>query len=198
MAIKIRWQAKPPQGGEAQGQELFPRLVDNGVVEHAQLCKAVAEKSSFTSGVIQGILDDLVDQLIKQLAEGKRVRVDGLGEFRLSVGTCVPVSSSDVRRASKVRVKGVSFSPAAELLPRLGDPAFQTVGYEAPLGATVSERMIEQLKGYLQTHEGITRAEVETLLGWKRSTATYRLKALVTSGLLRAEGYNRNTRYYLA
>lgn len=48
------------------------------------------------------------------------------------------------------------------------------------------------------THDSITRSQLEALFKLKRSTACVRLNELVKSGFLRKVGHNRETAYILA
>ena len=62
MAIHIDWQVLPSSRRKKGEQpQLYPRLVDNEVVDFHKLCEKVSNHSSKTIGTVIGIVSDAID-----------------------------------------------------------------------------------------------------------------------------------------
>lgn len=196
MAIQIDWQALPSPHGEKDEQvQLYPRLVDNEVVDFRKLCKKVSNHSSKTVGTVIGVISDTIDVMKTLLHEGKTIDLEDFGVFKLSIGTDNYVTPTTPNSKRKVVVRGVNFQPNKMLMDAINTPNFRTV----PLNASPVVMSIEQLQRtltkYFKTHDSITRSQVEKLCKMKRTTACARLSDLVKSGFLRKIGYNKETKY---
>lgn len=194
--IKIEWQQKPPKRGEKAGDnELFPRMIDNGIVDFDTLCTETSKGSVFTKGTLSGSFSDLMEKVAKYLAEGKAVDLKDLGTLRLSIGTDDPVTASTKRRGDKVKVKGVNFVPSEQLMKAIGQPQFEWAAEATSQFAPSVEQLKAPLLAYLEEHGKITRKQFEETFRLKRTTAIDRLNAFVRMGLIVPKGSTRERVY---
>ncbi len=196
MAIKIKWQVKPPtQGSDEDKPQMFPRIADSEVVDTERLAELVAKRSSISTGAVVEILTDLPQVLAELLRDGKTIDISKLGSFKLSIGTDAQITPESKRRMRSVDVRGVNFQPDKELMEAIGKPKFQwSAGTGVVIAPTVSE-LIPQLEEYFKTHDCITRKVFEQTFGLKRATANYRLKELIDEGVIKSVGSGRDTVY---
>ena len=193
--ITIDWQIMPPNNlGENNEEYFFPRLRDNGNIGTDELCEKAAKGSVFSPGTLIGALDHLVKGIQRELQEGRSVTIDGLGTFTLKVQANGKVTRQQLNRQESVRVQGVHFTPSAEMTREL-----QTAKFHWMPGGHSSKRNEEAIKQlldtYFQTHDTISRMELQQLANLKQSTANYTLRRLVSAGYLHVVGSYMNTRY---
>lgn len=189
MAINIEWQALPiPHEEKGKQPQLYPRLVDNEVVDFHKLCKKVSKHSSKTMRTVIGIVSDTIDVMKMMLYEGKTIDLEDFGVFKLSIGTDGYITPTTPYHNRKVVVRGVNFQPNKVLMDAIDTPDFRTVpGNASPVVMSI-EQMQYTLTDYFKTHDGITRSQVEKLCKMKRTTACERLSELVKSGFSRKVG----------
>lgn len=185
----------PRKGQEGEERRLFPRLKDNGVLDLGTLCELAAKGSAMSEGTLYAAWQTLAQAIAVQLAEGKTVRLNGLGSLRLSIGTNAEVTSTTKRRADKVQVQGVTFQPDADLMEAIGKPVFKWNPDATLQHAPSAQSLVEPLCAYLDEHVAITRADFARIFRLKRSTAADRLKELIRLGVIKPQGTNRNTLY---
>ena len=73
-----------PNGEEKR--VLYPRMVLKQQVDLDRIAENVHLASSYTKGEVVGLVQELVRQIAAEMAEGKSVKVDGLGVFTPSLG----------------------------------------------------------------------------------------------------------------
>ena len=196
MAINIEWQRLPIQDDNtADNTPLYPRIAGNETVDFPSLCEKVAKHSSLTKGTIINAMTDMADIIAKLLREGKAIDVDGLGTFRLSIGTETNVTLSTPLRRRRVTVRGVKFQPHRTFMDAIGTPEFHSMRHNTSPVEISNDQLQHILTEYFKTHDHITRSQFESLCHLRRTTAYTRLKEFVESGFLKKVGTNRDTRY---
>lgn len=196
--ITIDWQQMPPSPNDKEGEEyFFPRLKDNGSISFEELCAKAAEGNRFNRGEIYVAASFLIREIGRQLQEGRTVSIDKLGDFHLQIAANGKVGRQERNHKSAVKVRGIRFTPAPDLLSTAGEANFRWMP-DGTGGRNVTDEVIRQgLITYFQDHDTLTRKDLETLFRLKRTTANYRLQALVKSGFLSPVGTNKNTKYTL-
>lgn len=196
MAIDIEWQPKPPnRNDEDTTPQLFPRIVNSDVIDEDELAKIISDNDVYTCGLVKGILTTLGETIAKLLAEGKTIALPDLGSFRLSIGTDAAITSSATGSVRKVKVRGVNFQPAKELMSRISKPRFRVVARNAAPTVPSAADLVAPLSEYFKSHDSITRTEFATLFKLKRTTACDRLKELQEMEVIMSVGSNRETKY---
>ena len=199
MAIDIEWQIRPSKAdGEGKERALYPRVVNDEPVDADELVRRIVLHGTQSRGVVSEVLDDLADVMGQLLGEGREVRVPSLGKFRLAVGSKGLVHTVSSTSTRLVAVRGVNFLPNDDLMAAVGKPTFRMVSRDAVGLVPSAEDLRPRLEAYLQSHLSITGSEFASLFGLRHTTAATRLRQLVEMGVLRREGYNRDTRYVKA
>lgn len=199
MAIDIEWQIRPSKAdGEGKERALYPRVVNDEPVDADELVRRIVLHGTQSRGVVSEVLDDLADVMRQLLSEGREVRVPSLGNFRLAVGSKGLVHTVSSTSARLVAVRGVNFQPNDDLMAAVGKPTFRLVSRDTVGLVPSAEDLRPRLEAYLQSHLSITGSEFARLFGLRHTTAATRLRQLVETGILRREGYNRDTRYVKA
>lgn len=196
MAIRIKWQVKPPtKGKDDEKPQMFPRIADSEVVDVERLAELVSKRSPLSIGTVTALLTDMPKVMAELLSDGKTIDIPMLGSFKLSIGTDAQIHPDNKRRMSSVEVRGVNFQPSQELMDAIGKPNFQWQGGTGVAIAPSAPLLIPQLEEYFKTHDTITRKELEREFGLKRTTAYIRLKELIEKGVINAVGSGRDTVY---
>lgn len=188
MAIDIEWQVKPPRkdGGNTTSK-MFPRIVNSEVVDENKLANLMSKDGHFSRGNAKNVLTTFGETIARLLAEGKTVNLPYLGSFKLSIG------ADDTARS--VKVKGVNFQPAKELMEIISTPNFHIVARNAAPVVPSASSLVAPLTEYFKSHDSITRTEFASLFKLKRTTACTRLKELQDMEVIKSVGSNRDTRY---
>ncbi|MGN0035827.1 MAG: HU family DNA-binding protein [Bacteroidaceae bacterium] len=194
MAIKVEWQVKPPGKSEERPQ-MFPRIIDGEIVDEQQLAERIAAHGTLSRGNAKAALNDLAEVMARLLREGKTVSIPMLGSFKLSIGSDAAIHPDSDRRMQRVVVRGVNFQPAQEFMDAIGKPVFQWKPTTGVAIAPSAAQLVPRLAEYFETHDSISRAELERVFGLKRTTAYIRLKELEEMKVIRAVGNGKETVY---
>ena len=137
------------------------------------------------------------DKFIEKLGDGKRIHINGLGYFSVSIGSTESENPKKMTRGT-VQITGVNFQPEKSFKKSIISRAhFVRERYKVH---TVDLSPIEVdglLSEYFKDHRSITCARMQQVCGMTRSTAYRRLQAL-TQGAhpsLQREGYKNATAY---
>lgn len=192
MSFKYRTQSIPAPRGKDEPQ-YFPRLVSNGTVKTTDLMRIIQRQSTHTTADIKGALDAIAQVLSHSLSEGRRVHLDGIGYF-------TPVLASPRKhdahiRANHVRIGGVAFRPEKQLCRRLleahGEPVADLLRESEPTAAEIEALVIE----HFRTHPVITRRDLQSLTGLRRTKALVALRRLLADGVIKNCGSSRHPVY---
>lgn len=191
--IKTNPPASREEGSE-QPLGYHIRLKPSPTVTHRQLVQVMHKLEPVLSrGVIYSAIDAFARALKELLADGHSVHVDEIGTFqpRLS-GTVARERRGLVAR--DVRISGVQFTPAPELLVQLmrSTPTPSRTSYPLPSDAKVSAFLDE----HFATHNRLTRKNVITHFHITKDQALRLLRRQVANGRLRLCG-SRATAYYV-
>ena len=133
----------------------------------------------------------------EKLGDGKRIHINGLGYFSVSIGSTESENPKKMTRGT-VQITGVNFQPEKSFKKSIISRAhFVRERYKVH---TVDLSPIEVdglLSEYFKDHRSITCARMQQVCGMTRSTAYRRLQAL-TQGAhpsLQREGYKNATAY---
>ncbi|MCC8154110.1 MAG: HU family DNA-binding protein [Tannerellaceae bacterium] len=83
--------------------------------------------SSFTPADVQGVIDNLAHLITKYLANGHTVTLDGIGTFGVTARMAKELDNTDYVPPGTIKVKSVSFRPAAGMKNKLRDVLFEKV-----------------------------------------------------------------------
>lgn len=69
-------------------QVLYPRFAMMDQVSTEELIRQIASSSGFNVGDVEGVITQIGIEMAHQMAEGKSVKLDGIGTFSPSLALC--------------------------------------------------------------------------------------------------------------
>ena len=121
------------KGGKSKGgssRKAFARMPPTEKVEMRELLDNMVRKGSVASkGLMQGFLCDIFDSLVYFLLEGRRVTLDEIGSFSLSLKSEATASADEF---NKDNIKGVNvvFTPSRKMKECLANAEFKRISIE--------------------------------------------------------------------
>lgn len=115
MALKYKIASTYKPGEGKNGEKIFfPKLTGTSQVNIAEVAKRLAARSTASEGDVYLVIMDLVDLIPDLLAEGKTIKLDRLGTFRLHarVQTSNTSDKITVRDIKEIRL---NFKPDNEM-----------------------------------------------------------------------------------
>jgi len=109
LKYKIASTKKPGQGKEGE-QIWFPKLTGTSQADLNQIAQILAQRSSASQADVYLIVMGLVDLIPELLSEGKTVKLDNLGTFRLHARVETASSPNEVT-VHKIKELRMSFLP---------------------------------------------------------------------------------------
>lgn len=181
----------------------YPRLIGQKPVTLQQLAREIAAGTTFDEGEVIGMLGILVDKMAYYLGWGRSVKLDRLGAFSASLGLKRGVEREEAggtkRNAASIRVRGVNFRAARELI-NLVNKRCSLERAKAPSYARPSEGQAERLAlalAYLEEAGAMTTYQYALLTNLSRTSAKLELRALAEQGLLSTRGRGSHAVYIL-
>lgn len=183
MAIPFEFYANPNPDPEAP-KRYHPRVVAKGTVSLKEIVETVSGRCTLSAADLHAAVTAIEQVVSENLANGFRVRLDGLGSFALSL-TSPEIEDPSKVRAQNVSVKSVVFSPDKSFVVHSQSRGFER-STEKPHSADVTDEQIKEAVGeYLQSNPFIRRADIERILGLTKSTAQRTIKMLLNTGFLK-------------
>ena len=174
---------------------LYPRMRIQGQVDLKQLAEQMSFASTFAAAEIVGVVQSLTRAMAWEMAQGRSVKIDGLGIFTPALGLRKGVEresaepGSTKRNAASIHVKDINFRADKELVS------------ETDLNCTLErserkfrrssrqytpEQRLRLAQEYLTQCPRMTVGDYSALTGMVRSTAAAELRrwaALPESGI---------------
>lgn len=163
------------------------------------LCKLIQDQCTLTTADVKAVLAALSSVMGSHLGMGVRVEVPELGYF--STGICSDKRISDPydkEIARHLHVDNVRFKPMSSLRKRLSGISFRrTRDHEEDAKILETEELEKLLGEYFSKSGGspLTRADFQSLTGYRKTTANKTLGELVERGALVRFG-RKNAPYY--
>jgi hypothetical protein len=124
-----------------------------------------------------------------ELASGRRIHLDGLGYFQLTL-TSPPIDSPKEIRAESVHVRSVAFRAEKSFKKRFRSILLKRSKEKKHSRYYSAIEIDGLLTGYFLDHAHITCRAFCSLCGFTESTGRRRLQQLVAEGKLRKAGYH--------
>ncbi len=194
MPLEYDFYANPAPWGSDQKPKLHARVKTTGTTSTQNLAELIKEWTALSTADVKAALDALARAMEFELSSGRRVHLEGLGYFSLSL-SCPPVDSPREIRAESVKIKNIVFRPDVEWKDR-----FRSVDLAKARDKNHSLQYSEieidgLLTGHFMDHPYITAREFCRLCGFTRSTGIRRIKELTDAGKLRCVGYGNAVMY---
>lgn len=177
-----------PLPDDKRRKRLHARVVTQGTSSTEDLAYLIHDRCSLTPGDVKAALSELADVLAHELSYGKRVHLEGLGYFQLTL-EMPPVREAKDIRGSSIHVKSIAFRPEVGLKERFLSLELKRVREKVHSAPCPDEKMERLLRNYFEHHPHITSREFRALCGLTRTTGQRRLKQLLADGKLRKVGH---------
>lgn len=191
----------------AGDSRLYPQMVLNGVVTLDDVAQKISDGTTFSPGDIKGVVAALSREIAKAAADGKSVRIEGIGTFRARLAVTDDEKTEHEgdktkRNTQSVFVDGVYFKPSGELVRQTNASAHlkRTKQESNALRTTLQpEERQAALRKHLTENRYINCATYARLCGLSKSAATKELRQLYhdESGFITAEGRGSHRVYVL-
>lgn len=164
-----------------------------------QLESHIEESCSLTKSDMEATLSALRAAMIRELSQGKRFHLPSIGSFSLSVDLNLPEGKSvDKMRGDYISVRNLNFRPDTPMLREIKNNArFERANVSTQSNHFTEEHILTQIKEFFKTHAYITRRDIESLFGFRRSYATKWLKHFRECGVLKQSGPVNSAVYLL-
>lgn len=199
MAILFDWYENPkPTDKQDEEQTLHPRIRLNGSTTTTELKRYIQEACSLTDTDVVAVLDALSHYLGRELSEGRRVHLDGIGYFYPTL-TCTDKVTADTKRKSTyVELKDVNFRMDKDLRSEIGVIRVKPLKQrDLSRRKLTAEEIDKRVVKFLETHDFITRSDLQSLCGMTRTTASRHILRLCNEGKLENKGLQRQPVYVL-
>ena len=106
------------------------------VMSFRKFVQHIAEHGGYTRGKVKGVLSDMCTCLVEMLLEGKKVQLDELGDFWISLSS---EGAETVEKFSSNNIKAVNivFTPGIDFENLISKAEFETVASRAAQAATL-------------------------------------------------------------
>lgn len=172
----------PGKDGE---RVLFPRMRLWGQMDLDEITKNICRASTFTPGDVKGLVQALSEEIARGMAEGRSVKIDGIGVFTPALGLRegfereTGKEGERRRNATSICVSRIHFRADKELLQetarhcRLERSAWK---FRKSSTRYTPEERLRLAKEHLETRPYITVADYAALTGLLRNAAAKELR----------------------
>lgn len=123
----INKEADPKAYAKAQVKE---------VMSFRSFIQHIADHGGYTRGKVKGVLSDMCECLVEMLLEGKKVQLDELGDFWISL-SCDGAESCEKFTADNIKEVNIIFTPGPDFENLIGKAEFAPVASRAAQAATL-------------------------------------------------------------
>lgn len=188
MSLRYDFYENPSRKDSTKPPKLHTRVVTSGTTDTHRIIEYIHSVSTLTSADVKASLISLIEAMANELASGRRVHLEGLGYFQLTLSS-PPVRSPKEIRAESIRVKSVAFRPEASFKKRFRGLPVKRAKIKQHSDRRSALEIDELLKSYFLNHPHITRRSFCSLCGFTESTGKRHLRQLVADGKLHNIGY---------
>ena len=165
---------------------LYPRMEITGTCETDELVEASIKGSTFNRGEVRGALDLITGTMARFMAEGRSVRIDGIGLFTPTVKLRKGKERENIegnsprRNAASIEIGGINFRADRTLINETNTLCNLERGSgvkKCRRPKTTAEERLNIVKKYLEENPFITVSEYSKMADLNRTTAAKELKA---------------------
>lgn len=194
MGLEYDFYPNPIPEGSDRKPRLHARVVTKGTATTEWLAREINQRSSLTTGDVKAALDLLSSLLLQELSYGRRVHLEGLGYFSLTLD-CPPVKTEKEIRAESIKVRTIVFRAEAEMKKKVRNLEISRARYKNKSKKLSDIEIDGLLTTYFMDHSYITPWEFSRICGFTASTTSRRLKKLVDDGKLYRLAHRKSSIY---
>ncbi len=175
------------------GKKWFVRAVANGTTETDEMMERIEKATTLNVSDLKGAIDALVSQIADALRDGRRVHIDGLGHFSISIDGDVVENEEGELRLKHAAVRTVNFRPEGSLMRQLSDAKFTSKRHLGRSSAAIDEAKLPAVLAALSEEKGFfTAAAFRKDLGLTQATGNRVINRLLDDGVLENIGTRHN------
>ena len=133
----------PNQMNKEEAPKAYARAQVKEVMTFRKFVDHIAEHGGHKRGQVKGVLSDMCSCLVEQLLEGKKILLDDLGNFWISL-TCVGAESCEAFTSKNITGVNIIFTPGEDFQNLINDAEFNLVASRTTQAASLkAEKMGE-------------------------------------------------------
>ena len=165
---------------------LYPRMEITGTCETDELVEACIKGSTFNRAEVRGALDLITGTMARFMAEGRSVRIEGIGLFTPTLTLKKGREREDAegnsprRNAASIEIGGINFRADRTLINETNTLCNLERGSgvkKCRRPKTTAEERLNIVKKYLEENPFITVSDYSKMVELNRTTAAKELKA---------------------
>lgn len=189
MSVQFEFAPIPVPADRKRKVRYYARVVNRKAISTKEIVEEIERACTLTETDVYAVLDALNHSLARHLKEGKRIHLDGIGFFDITLA-CPETRDPKATRASKVKCKGVNFRMDKKLRYRMGDLKAER-SKAGNHSAKLSDIEIDmRLTVFFEENLFLTRADLQSLCHMTRITAGRCINRLIAEKKLK----NANTK----
>jgi predicted histone-like DNA-binding protein len=194
MSLRYDFYENPVPKDSDERPKLHARVVTDGTMSTDQLAQYIHEVCTLTTADVKASLIALVEVMASELASGRRIHLEGLGYFQLTLSS-PPIDSPKEIRAESVHVRSVAFRAEESFKKRFKCIQLKRAKEKRHSRRHSDTEMNSLLTNYFRNHAHITRRDFCSLCGFTASTGKRHLHRLLAEAKLRNAGYRNYPLY---
>ena len=126
----------PNQMNKDEAPKAYARAQAKEVMTFRKFVDHIAEHGGHKRGQVKGVLSDMCSCLVEQLLEGKKILLDELGDFWITL-TCVGAESCDAFTSKNITGVNIVFTPGEDFQNLISRAEFNLVASRVAQSATL-------------------------------------------------------------
>ena len=126
----------PNQMNKEEAPKAYARAQAKEVMTFRKFVDHIAEHGGHKRGQVKGVLSDMCSCLVEQLLEGKKILLDELGDFWITL-TCVGAESCDAFTSKNITGVNIVFTPGEDFQNLISRAEFNLVASRVAQSATL-------------------------------------------------------------
>lgn len=119
-----------------KGSLAYAKAQVNEVMSFRKFVQHIADHGGYTRGKVKGVLSDMCTCLVEMLLEGKKIQLDELGDFWISLSSD-GAESCEKFTADNIKAVNIVFTPGVDFENLLSRAEFETVASRSAQAATL-------------------------------------------------------------
>ena len=119
-----------------KGSLAYAKAQVSEVLTFRKFVQHIAEHGGYTRGKVKGVISDMCTCLVEMLLEGKKVQLDELGDFWISL-SCEGAESCEKFSADNIKAMNIIFTPGVDFENLINKAEFTPVASRTAQAATL-------------------------------------------------------------
>ena len=143
--MSIEYDFYKTNGALAKKKPHHVRVVEHDTIHSEELAENIQAGTTLSVADIKGALSALTSEVASQLSMGRRVHLEGLGYFSLSIGGEVTTDKNNQLKLKNPKVRTVRFLPEDHLLQQFHDMSFTCQHHKGSASKTYNEQGLHDI-----------------------------------------------------